>query len=145
MDTDQKERIMNLKREIDAVVGQPYIFEAPPDFPPDLEEAFLERVLWFEKESKRALRERLAQADIVMEDPCRLPDEDLSRRLWEVIHALITLRISPANTDHLSDRELYTCLWEIVSSGVPSHDVIAAHRGRDVVQRPALVARTTSP
>ena len=94
-------------------------FEAQPDLSPDLEEAFLERVLWFEKESKRPLRERLAETGIVMEDPCRLMEDDLSRQLWQVIHALITLQISPANTDHLSDRELYTCLWEIVSSGVP--------------------------
>ncbi len=35
----------------------------------------------------------------------------MTATLWEIIRALLSRNIVPANTDHLSDRELYTLLW----------------------------------
>jgi hypothetical protein len=43
--------------------------------------------------------------------PTQLTDVELTAKRWEVIRALLTRNIVPANTDHLSDRELYALLW----------------------------------
>jgi hypothetical protein len=119
MHSDQRTRIEKLKQEIESVVGFQPVFGKAADCPPDVEEAFLQRVLSYEQKSRRPLRERLSEAGVVVEDPSHLTDDDLVRQLWQVIHALETLDIVPANTDHLSDRELYTSLWKIASSGGP--------------------------
>ena len=43
--------------------------------------------------------------------PEALDDEQLARKLGELIQRLALMRIFLDETDHLSDRELYTLLW----------------------------------
>jgi len=117
MRAERKDRIERLKQQIREVVGDEPIFGTMPDCPPEIEEAFLERVLRFEQESRRPFRERLADVGIVLTNPDELAEEDLSRQMWDAIQALLTLQIIPGNTDHLSDREVYTHLWRIARSG----------------------------
>jgi hypothetical protein len=117
MSTDREDRIERLKQQIREVVGDEPIFGSMPACPPEIEESFLERVLGFEQASRRPLRERLADAGIVLTDPVELADTDLTHHMWDAIHALVTLQIVPINTDHLSDREVYTYLWQTARSG----------------------------
>jgi hypothetical protein len=117
MSTDREDRIESLKQQIREVVGDEPFFSSIPDCPPEVEESFLERVLQFEQASRQPLRERLADAGIVLTDPDELIDEDLTQQMWGAIQALVALHIIPTNTDHLSDRQVYSYLWCFVRSG----------------------------
>jgi len=113
MKTQQRTRIEQLKQQIRETAGFDPVFGTADDCPPDIEEAFLEGVLKYEKLSREVLRDRLAAAGIVLSDPVEFDEAELSRKLWEAINALVSMSIVPVNTDHLSDREVYTRLWEI--------------------------------
>ena len=117
MSTEREDRIERLKQQIREVVGDEPLFCSIPECPPEIEEAFLERVLWFEQASRQPLRERLADAGILLTDPDELAEKDLSQQMWDAIRALVTLDIIPINSDHLSDREVYTHLWHTARSG----------------------------
>jgi hypothetical protein len=44
--------------------------------------------------------------------PSELDDRQLPGRLWELLYAAAARRFFFRFTDHLSDREFYTLLWE---------------------------------
>jgi len=54
-------RIENLRREIEEACGEKPVFGTAPDCPPDVEEAFLRRVLAWELAEKKR-RERRGRA-----------------------------------------------------------------------------------
>ena len=54
----------------------------------------------------------LRERGIEMPDDATLDDEEVHRRLWEVITAMKALGLVIEFTDHLSDRELYRYLGE---------------------------------
>jgi hypothetical protein len=56
--------------------------------------------------------EILRERGIELVDEGSLSDEDVHRRLWEVIDAMATLGLFLESTDHLSDRELYRYLGD---------------------------------
>jgi len=53
----------------------------------------------------------LVEMGIALPPPEDLTDGQLSAKLWEVIEALAFLGAYLEHTDHLSDRELYSQLW----------------------------------
>src|SRR5207253_4259562 len=91
--------------------GENPVFGTMNGCPPEVEEAFLKNVLAYEIAPKKTLMEALVESGVSVAASDDLPDTELSRKLWEVIHGLIALRVSIGNTDHLSDRALYALLY----------------------------------
>ena len=55
---------------------------------------------------------RLEQGGVKLPSPEDLDDAALASKLWGVIHALARFRTFLESTNHLSDRKLYTHLWQ---------------------------------
>src|SRR5206468_1836392 len=109
-----KKRIEELRQKIREATGQNPKFGTAPECPPEVEEAFLERVLAFETSPSRVLFDVLAEYGISLPPAAELKDKQLAAKLWEVINTLLLQRIVVSNTDHLPDRELYDLLWKDV-------------------------------
>ncbi|HEV7504014.1 MAG TPA: hypothetical protein VGS07_03815 [Thermoanaerobaculia bacterium] len=82
-----------------------------PEDPDDLEMDFLDYVAAFESEVPKDLSVVLPKSGVALPPPDELSDSELSAKLWEVINMLSLLGTFLHNTNHLSDRELYTDLW----------------------------------
>ena len=110
-DVDREIRIERMKRELEELAGGPMISGSFGDVPPELEEIFLERACEFEKAELDTNFNRLVQRGIEMVPPAELDDSNLHAKLQEVLQALAEMRCFLHDTDHLSDRELYTWMW----------------------------------
>lgn len=66
----------------------------------------------FESREDSLLFDLMPKAGVSLPAPGELDEAQLSTKLWEVIHSLAVYRVFLHNTDHLSDRDLYTYLWE---------------------------------
>lgn len=81
------------------------------DDPEDLKEAFLDRMAEYESREPRPLLDAVTESGVTLPPPEELDDAQISAKLWELIHWLSLAGTFLHNTDHLSDRELYTELW----------------------------------
>ena len=110
-DIDREIRIERMKRELEELSGGSMISGSFGEVPPELEEVFLERACEFEKTEWDTNFNRLVRRGIKMIPPAQLDDCKLRVKLQEVFCALAAIRCFLHDTDHLSDRELYTWLW----------------------------------
>ena len=85
---------------------------AADDEEKDLKELFHEYVDAYESAEERPLSDVLRESGIALPPPEELDDSQLGEKLWEVIRGLSLLGAFLDNTNHLSDRELYTELWK---------------------------------
>jgi len=108
---DQDKRIEGLKRRAEELSdGQMEVGELD-DCPAEVEESFWKHVVDYEASPWTTNFQELESASVALPAPESLNDEELTAKLWEVIQKLALLRVFIEQTDHLSDRELYTYLW----------------------------------
>lgn len=105
---DQEKRIAKLRAELQAL-GDEISHES--DLPADLEEQFLKHVLEFETAEQLTLMQWLKNAGLEIPPPEALSDESLRPKLWEIINRMASLGAYLHSTNHLSDRELYSYLF----------------------------------
>jgi len=111
-EVDHEIRIHRLKQDIEEITGQTFMSLKSPNCPPDLEEAFLENVKRVESEGWIKPFEKLVAKGFALPEPKMLDDAALTAKLAELIQTLGKRGFFLHNTNHLSDRELYTYLWE---------------------------------
>jgi len=107
----REERIEDLKKKLDELSDGSVVFGNAPDLPPEIEEDFLKYVVDFENAEQVSPLQVLTDSGISLPSPEQLDDEALTCRLWEMIEGLATQRVYLHSTDHLSNRELYSELW----------------------------------
>lgn len=112
---DRQIRIEKMKRKLDEIAGGRMFSGSLAPSPLQIEEAFLEQALAYERAEFDTNFDRLVQRGVAMPPAAELDDASLSAKLAEIIHELGELRCFLHDTDHLSDRELYDWLW---SSGL---------------------------
>jgi hypothetical protein len=110
-DVDREIRIEKLRHELDQLAGGSMISGGFGEVPLAIEESFLEYARKFEEAEFDTALNRLVERGIVLEPPSELDDASLHTRLENLLCALATMRCFVENTDHLSERDLYTWLW----------------------------------
>jgi hypothetical protein len=108
---NQEKRIERLRAELQKL-GDEISHES--DLPADLEEEFLKHILAFETAEQITLMQWLENAGLEVPTPDELSDEQLGRKLWEVINRMASLGAYLHHTDHLNDRDLYVYLYHDV-------------------------------
>ncbi len=108
---DHELRIQKLKEEIEEVTGVTPVSNISMDCPPEVEVQFWEHVLAYEQARPTTLFEELKKAGLSLRPPDEIDEMEIRVRLWEVIHTLALMNTYLENTNHLSDRDLYSELW----------------------------------
>ena len=110
-ETERAKRIAELKRQAQELAGGKMVEGEMEETPPEVAEGFWQHVVAYEKAPWTTNFKQLEEAGMELPAPETLNDEQLTKKLWEVIRGLALLRVFLEDTDHLSDRELYTELW----------------------------------
>jgi hypothetical protein len=86
-------------------------FGEAEEFSPEARAQFWMSVAAYEQAPSTTHFQLLKESGIEFPVPESIDDERLATKLWEVIEGLARRRVFLSQTDHLSDRELYTLLW----------------------------------
>ncbi|HEV2351234.1 MAG TPA: hypothetical protein VG028_15460 [Terriglobia bacterium] len=108
---NREERIQKLKQPAKDPGDAPMMEGKISDLLPEVEEGFWNHVDDIDEAPETTHFKQLEDSAVNLPAPEALDDGDLSLKLWEVIDKLATFRAFLHETNHLSDRELYTLLW----------------------------------
>lgn len=107
----------------DAADGRMVVYESD-GLTSDAQEQFWRNVVDFETAGTANLAKELNAIGVELPEPGDLDDVALHEALWRVIKGLARVRVFLDQTDHLSDRELYTkLLRELLPEEMPALDV----------------------
>jgi len=109
-DIERRMNIHRLKNEAGELAGGEMTTFESPDLPPEISEQFWQNVVAFERAPLRTIHQKLKVEGIPMPPASELSDDELHARLWQIIEFLATQKTYLSDTDHLSERELYTHL-----------------------------------
>lgn len=109
--TIPENKIEALKRRAEELSGGQMETANLDDCPEEVEEEFFNYIVEYEEAPWTTNFQQLENAGVSLPAPESLKDEELTAKLWEVIQKLALLHVFIEQTDHLSDRELYTHLW----------------------------------
>jgi hypothetical protein len=130
-ETKRAKRIAELKRRAEELVGGKMVEGELEETPPEVAEQFWEQVVAYEKAPWTTHFKQLEESGMHLPAPETLDDEQLTKKLWELIQGLALLHVFLDETDHLSDRELYTLLWSDMlreeTKAVPLDENSACH------------------
>jgi hypothetical protein len=110
-ETERAKKIAELKRQAQELAGGKMVEGELEECPPEVTEQFWEQVVAYEKAPWTTNFKQLEESGMQLPAPETLDDEQLTLKLGELIQRLALLRVFLEETDHLSDRELYTLLW----------------------------------
>src|SRR5215471_2234391 len=108
---DCEKRIEDLRRRAEELCGGQMEVGKLDDCSAETEEAFWDHLVDYEEAPWTTNFQQLENAGVSLPPPDSLKDEELAAKLWEIIQKLALLHVFIEDTDHLSDRELYTHLW----------------------------------
>lgn len=106
--------INDLKLEAEKLTGDTMIYQNGEAIPLEVEEQFWQNLVDIEKAPTISRRELLALDGFIFKKQHELSDDEIGQDLWRLIHALAEHNHYLEQTNHLSDRELYTLLLERV-------------------------------
>lgn len=106
---NQEKRLEHLRSELQRLGGD---LSHESDLPADMEEQFLKHILAFETAKEMTLMEWLVNAGVEVPPPDQLNDLELREKLSEIIHRMASLGAYLHHTNHLSDRALYSQLYD---------------------------------
>jgi hypothetical protein len=108
---DPEKRIEDLKKRAEELSGgRMKVADPLDDYPVETEEAFWNYIVDYEEAPWTTQAQQLENAGVSFPAPDSLKDEELTAKLWELIQKLALLHVFIDQTNHLSDRELYTYL-----------------------------------
>ncbi len=111
--TREIERRMNIHRlqnEADAITGGHMKSSQESDTPSEVLQQFWEYIVDYEKAPLVTIHQKLLRANLTMPADGELNEAQLYTKLWQIIDWMAEENIVLAETDHLSDRELYVWL-----------------------------------
>ena len=108
----REERIADLKAQAQALAKDSFSSVENEGVPPEVQEAYWRRLVAFEEAGTTTLAKVLTDHGFELTPPDQLNDMQLSRKLWALIRRMADFRCFLSQTNHLSDRELYTHLLE---------------------------------
>lgn len=124
---EHDELIERLKAQAAAAAACRMVVYESDGITPDVQERFWRNVVDFETAATTDLAKELNAIGVELPEPSDLDDVALHKALWRVIEGLATLRVFLDQTDHLSDRELYTkLLRELLPEEMPELNIDAS-------------------